>query len=76
MIEANSSANYIYETSKVFNSSITYPNNPFANQLKTTAKFINSHLDSKVYYVSMGGFDTHAYQIKRKSAFLNFTVNL
>ena len=70
MIEANSSANYIYETSKVFNSSVTYPNNPFANQLKTTAKFINSHLDSKVYYVSMGGFDTHAYQIKRQERLL------
>ena len=32
--------------------------------MKTTAEFINSHLEStSVYYVSMGGFDTHAGQV-------------
>lgn len=65
MIEAKSSAKYIYETSKTYKSSLEYPNNPFGNQLKTTAEFINSGIDSKVYYVSMGGFDTHANQENR-----------
>tara|TARA_R110002126_G_scaffold142037_1_gene287495 strand:+ start:13873 stop:15063 length:1191 start_codon:yes stop_codon:yes gene_type:complete len=70
MIEAKSSAKYIYETSKTYKSSFDYPNNPFGNQLKTTAEFINSDLDSKVYYASMGGFDTHANQLNKQSKLL------
>jgi len=70
MIEAKSSAKYIYETSKTYKSKFEYPNNPFAKQLKTTAEFINSGVDSKVYYVSMGGFDTHANQANRQAKLL------
>ncbi|MFY0712256.1 DUF1501 domain-containing protein [Seonamhaeicola sp. NFXS20] len=63
MIEANSSAKYIYETSKTVNSQKEYPNNKFAKQLKTAAQFINSHLKTKVYYASLDGFDTHVNQL-------------
>ena len=70
MIEAKSSAKYIYETSKTYTSKFQYPNNPFGKQLKTTSEFINSNLESKVYYVSMGGFDTHANQSNRQSRLL------
>lgn len=62
MIETKSSAKYIYQTSKTAVTKAAYPQNPFAKQLKTTAEFINSGLQTKVYYVSMGGFDTHANQ--------------
>lgn len=71
MIEANSSAKHIYQKSKVFETKLEYPKNPFALQLKTTADFINSRVDSKVYYVSMGGFDTHNAQETRQSRLLN-----
>ena len=70
MLAAESSAKYIYETSKTTKSAKSYPNNPFAKQLKTTAEFINSKLDTKVYYVSMGGFDTHANQANRQARLL------
>ncbi|MCA0932507.1 DUF1501 domain-containing protein [Lutimonas saemankumensis] len=70
MIEAESSAKYIYETSRTFTSTETYPNNPFAKQLKTTAQFINSEVESKVYYVSMPGFDTHAGQENKQKRLL------
>ncbi|WP_242085670.1 DUF1501 domain-containing protein [Aestuariivivens sediminis] len=70
MIEAKSSANYIYETSKTYKSKFSYPDNPFAGQLKTTAEFINSNLKTSVYYISMGGFDTHANQSNRQSRLL------
>jgi uncharacterized protein (DUF1501 family) len=71
MIEAKSSAKYIYETSKTYKSKQEYPNNPFGKQLKTTAEFINSNIKSKVYYVSMGGFDTHANQVDRQKRLLS-----
>lgn len=70
MIEAKSSAKYIFETSKTYNSSVTYPNNPFGKQLKTTAQFINSKVESKVFYVSMGGFDTHVKQEGKQNKLL------
>ena len=71
MIEAKSSAKYIYKTSKTYTSTFDYPQNPFGKQLKTTAQFINSGIDSQVFYVSMGGFDTHVNQSNRQDKLLN-----
>ncbi|MDO6801588.1 DUF1501 domain-containing protein [Wenyingzhuangia sp. 1_MG-2023] len=62
MIQAESSASYIHQTSKTYTSTTTYPNNILGKQLATTAGFINANLETKVYYVSMGGFDTHVNQ--------------
>lgn len=71
LIAAESSAKYIYETSKTFTSRQTYPNTQFAKQLKTTAEFINSGLQTKVYYTSLGGFDTHANQTNTQKRLLS-----
>lgn len=65
MIQAESSASYIFENSKTYKSKTNYPKNQFGKQLSTTAQFINSHLETKAYYVSMGGFDTHVGQVNR-----------
>jgi uncharacterized protein (DUF1501 family) len=62
MIETYSSADYIQKTSKVYNVTATYPTTKFANQLKNVSKFINSGLQTRVYYVSLSGFDTHVGQ--------------
>jgi uncharacterized protein (DUF1501 family) len=62
MIETYSSADYIQKTSKTYNVTAQYPNTGFANQLKNVSKFINSGLDTRVYYVSLSGFDTHVGQ--------------
>ncbi|NJX14162.1 DUF1501 domain-containing protein [Tamlana crocina] len=70
MIAAESSAKYIYKTSKTVRSRKEYPNNGFAKQLKITAQFINSHLDTKVYYTSLGGFDTHVNQLNKQNRLL------
>lgn len=71
LIAAESSAKHIYETSRTFSSKQTYPNSNFAKQLKTTAEFINSGLETKVYYTSLSGFDTHANQINTQSRLLS-----
>jgi len=62
MIASQSSAKYIYETSNTYTSKKEYPSDKFASQLKTTAQFINSGLETKVFYASLGGFDTHTNQ--------------
>jgi uncharacterized protein (DUF1501 family) len=47
------------------NSSTVYPDdNALAQKLKIVAKLINGGLSTKVYIVSLGGFDTHANQVQ------------
>ncbi|KAB8152758.1 DUF1501 domain-containing protein [Kordia sp. TARA_039_SRF] len=70
MVTASNSAKYLYETSKTYASKIEYPNNEFAKQLKQVAQFINSGLQTKVYYTSLGGFDTHANQVNKQKRLL------
>ncbi|WP_298519244.1 DUF1501 domain-containing protein [uncultured Kordia sp.] len=70
MVTATSSAKYIYETSKTYTTNTEYPKNEFSKQLKQVAQFINSGLQTKVYYTSLGGFDTHANQINKQKRLL------
>nr|WP_233167115.1 DUF1501 domain-containing protein [Pedobacter sp. ASV2] len=70
MIETSSSASYIQNTSKVYQSKYTYPTSGFANQLKTVSKFISSGLKTRVYYVSLSGFDTHVNQNQQQGNLL------
>jgi uncharacterized protein (DUF1501 family) len=42
----------------------TYPtNNPLADQLKIVARLVKGGLKTRVYMVSIGGFDTHSVQV-------------
>jgi len=40
----------------------SWPNGSLANQLKMVAAMICSNLPTRVYYVALGGFDTHSNQ--------------
>jgi uncharacterized protein (DUF1501 family) len=70
LIETTSSADYIYKTSKTYKSKTEYPQNEFGNHLKTIAEMIISGLNTSVYYVSLGGFDTHFNQQPRQDQLL------
>ncbi|MES2520489.1 MAG: DUF1501 domain-containing protein [Bacteroidota bacterium] len=42
----------------------TYPaNNALADQLKIVSRLIHGGLQTKIYYVTLGGFDTHSDQV-------------
>lgn len=62
LAESTSSIDYLYSKSKIYSSTTTYPDNKFAGQLKTVAELINSGSETKVYYTSLSGFDTHVRQ--------------
>ncbi len=62
MIDAKQSADYIYEKTRITRSTFDYGKSPFGKQMKTLAEFINSQMDTRVYYAALGGFDTHANQ--------------
>jgi uncharacterized protein (DUF1501 family) len=42
---------------------LTYPTTDLSNQLKTVAKLISGGLGTKVYLVTIGGWDTHDRQV-------------
>ncbi|MDB5203680.1 MAG: hypothetical protein JWQ27_3089 [Ferruginibacter sp.] len=58
------------------NNLVTYPNNSLSNQLKIVARLINGGLKTKVYVVSMGGFDTHSNQVNTNDTSLGNHANL
>lgn len=62
MSETLSSAEYIYKQSRVHPTDQTYPNTELGKDLKTIASLIFSDINTKVYYVSLGSFDTHVNQ--------------
>ena len=62
MIETQQSASYLYEQSKVHSSKTTYPLSEFGKNLKQVAELITADTDTRIYYVSLSGFDTHAMQ--------------
>ncbi len=62
MSETISSADYIYQQSKTHPTNEVYPATNLGKDLKTIASLIFSDINTKVYYVSLGSFDTHVNQ--------------
>jgi uncharacterized protein (DUF1501 family) len=62
MAETLSSADYIYQQSKLHPTSAQYPKTGLGKDLQTIASLIFSDINTKVYYVSLGSFDTHVNQ--------------
>jgi len=62
MAETLSSADYIFQQSKMHPSTGDYPKTDLGNSMKTIASLIFSEINTKVYYVSLGSFDTHINQ--------------
>ena len=66
MSETLSSADYIFQQSKLHPTAETYPATRMGKDLKTIASLILSDINTKVYYVSLGSFDTHANQQEKQ----------
>ena len=57
-----SSADYIFKQSRQHPTKGSYPATGLGNSFKTIASLIFSEINTKVYYVSLGSFDTHINQ--------------
>lgn len=66
MAETLSSADYIFKQSKLHPTGATYPATDLGRSMKTIASLIFSEINTKVYYVSLGSFDTHVGQEDRQ----------
>jgi uncharacterized protein (DUF1501 family) len=61
-MNAQLSSDRVREVTKKYKGGVTYPATGLGRQLQLVAQMIAGQLDTRVYYVSMGGFDTHANQ--------------
>ncbi|UHG91042.1 DUF1501 domain-containing protein [Spirosoma oryzicola] len=62
LAETVSSAEYMFDKTKIQRSAGNYPNHELGNRLKTVSGLIQSGIDTRVYYISISGFDTHINQ--------------
>ncbi len=62
MAETLSSADYIFKQSRLNPTKAEYPDTNLGKDLRTIASLIYSEINTKVYYVSLGSFDTHINQ--------------
>ncbi|WP_294282706.1 DUF1501 domain-containing protein [uncultured Chryseobacterium sp.] len=59
-------AGYIFEESKAKKTEAAYPNSQLGKDFKTVASLIKSDINTRVYYLSVGSFDTHVNQNERQ----------
>lgn len=64
---AISNSGYIFEESKAKPTDKTYPNTQIGKDFKTIASLIKSDINTQVYYLSTGSFDTHTNQNSRQN---------
>lgn len=62
-----SNAAYIFNSSKAHATTTVYPATALGKDLKTIASLIFSDINTRVYYVSVGSFDTHVAQGQRQA---------
>lgn len=66
MAETLSSADYIFSQSRLHPTTAQYPKTELGNGLKTIASLIFSDINTRVYYISLGSFDTHINQANQQ----------
>lgn len=59
---AITSAERLTEVTKSYDTAVEYPDNALASRLKIIAQAITADLGTRIYYLSLDGFDTHSQQ--------------
>lgn len=57
------SSDRVKEVARKYKGGINYPGDSFGVSLRTVAKMIAGDLPTRIFYVTLGGFDTHANQL-------------
>ncbi len=70
LIETQSSADYLFNQAKNSTRKGSYPSTSIGKDLATIANLIVKDTNTKIYYINMGGFDTHASQKNRQERLL------
>jgi uncharacterized protein (DUF1501 family) len=68
---AQMSSEKILQITRKTKSNVNYPTTQLGNSLNLVARLIAGSLPTRVYYVSQGGFDTHANQLPSHERLMN-----
>ncbi|MCS6802862.1 MAG: DUF1501 domain-containing protein [Chloroflexota bacterium] len=60
----------IQQLARTYTPQAAYPNDQFAQNLKLIAQLMQADLGTRIYYVALGGFDTHSRQARTHAALL------
>lgn len=66
--QANAYADSVLASHEAGSNNVEYPDSNLAGQLRTIAKLISGGSQTRIYVASIGGFDTHAYQVDAPGA--------
>jgi len=69
-VNALASSDRVQDALRQYHTPIQYPTTTLGNQLRTVAQLIEADMSTRVYYVTHGGFDTHANQRNAHAALL------
>jgi uncharacterized protein (DUF1501 family) len=69
-IDALQSSQALRSAVERYQTSVRYGNNPFAEGMHLIARIIAADLGTRIFYISLGGFDTHANQAKTHAGLL------
>ena len=58
------------------NSTVLYPDNTLANQLKSIARMLSGGSRTKIFMATMGGFDNHSYEVSSGDSTVGNHANL
>ncbi len=63
-VEALDTSNKLKTIASTYQSTVQYPTTKFAQGLQMIAKLLSADLGTKVFHITLGGFDTHASQVR------------
>jgi uncharacterized protein (DUF1501 family) len=69
-LEALDTSAQLKKVAGSYRSTVQYPDNDFAFGLQTIAKLLSADLGTKIFHITIGGFDTHAGQARTHDALL------
>ncbi len=70
LADTYSSADYLSDKARTHRSQVSYPISAFGKRLKQVAELISADTDTRIYYVSISGFDTHVNQKNQQERLL------
>ena len=68
--EALETSETMQKVASTYEPKVTYPTNSFATQLKQVAQIMSGDFGTRIFYVQLGGFDTHAQQLTSQANLL------
>lgn len=69
-VDANKASDYLQQIVRQYRGDVKYPEGSFGNGLKFIAQMIAGGVDSRIFTVSLDGFDTHTNQTRTQNGLL------